>query len=151
MTAILTTSGTTLEIGPVAADSVNTASAYAALTPYVLVTGVESYGDIGDEQAPITFNEVGSGRISKAKGSSDAGTLAVVTAYLPTDQGQIAMEAAQASKMNYAFRLTYPDGSKQYFRGLVMSKRRNLGTADNVLKRTFNVGINSALVDVAAS
>ncbi len=149
--AIITASGTKLEIGPVASDSVDTAAEYTALTPYVEVKKIESYGDYGDESAAVTFNAVGSGRIEKAKGSRDAGTLALTVGYVPDDPGQVAMEAAEKSINNYAFRVTYPDGSKQVFRGLVMSRRRNVGSADNVLKRTFNIGINSEILDLPAS
>ena len=147
---IITASGTKIEVGPVAPDTTVTATQFSALTPYVAVGRVESFGDYGDEQAAVTFNSVGSGRIEKAKGSSDAGTLALTVGYDPADAGQIALEAAQASIQNFAFKVTYPDKSVQYFRGLVMSKRRNIGTADNVIKRTFSIGINSAIVDVAA-
>jgi hypothetical protein len=148
--AIITASGTKFEIGPVAADAVDTVAEFDALTPYVVVGKVESIGDYGDERAAVTFNEIGAGRISKAKGSADAGTIALTVAYVPNDPGQIALEAAQANINNFAFRVTFPDGSIQYFQGLVMGKKRSIGTADNVLKRTFNIGINSPIYDKAA-
>jgi hypothetical protein len=147
---IITASGTKIEIGPVAADTVTTASQYAALTPYVAIGRVESYGDFGDEAAAVTFNSVGAGRIEKAKGSKDAGTLALTVGYDPQDAGQVAVEAALANINNFAFRVTFPDKSVQYFRALVMSKRRSIGSADNVIKRVFNLGINSEILDVAA-
>lgn len=147
---IITASGTKIEIGAVAPDTTSTKLAYDALTPYVEIKRVESYGDFGDERAPVTFNSVGSGRVEKAKGSADAGTLALTVGYDPQDAGQIAVEAALANINNFAFRVTFPDKSVQYFRGLVMSKRRSIGTADNVIKRVFNIGINSELLDVAA-
>lgn len=148
--ALITASGTKFFIGPATSEATDTAAAFAALTSYVEVKKVESFGDFGDESAAVTFNEVGAGRISKAKGSKDAGTIALTVGYAPSDPGQIAMEAAQASNENFAFKVIFPDGSIQYFLGLVMSKRRNIGTADNVLKRVFNVGINSEIIDVAA-
>jgi hypothetical protein len=148
--AITTASGTKIEIGPVAADNVDTASEYAALTPYTVVGKVESIGDFGDERSAVTFNEIGAGRIQKAKGSADAGTIALTVAYVSADPGQLALEAALNNINNFAFRVTFPDGAIQYFRGLVMSKKRSIGTADNVLKRTFNIGINSEILDVAA-
>lgn len=148
---IITASGTKIEIGAIAADTVNTKAAYEALTPFVVIGRVESYGDFGDERAAVTFNSVGSGRIEKAKGSADAGTLALTVGYDPQDAGQIAVEAALASIQNFAFRVTFPDKSIQYFRGLVMSKRRSVGSADNVIKRVFSIGINSELLDVAAT
>jgi hypothetical protein len=147
---IITASGTKIEIGGIAADTVKTKAAYEALLPFTEIGRVESYGDFGDERAAVTFNSVGSGRIEKAKGSADAGTLALTVGYDPLDAGQIAVEAALASIQNFAFRVTFPDGSIQYFRGLVMSKRRSVGSADNVIKRVFSIGINSELLDVPA-
>lgn len=147
---IITASGTTIEIGAVAPDGTNSKAAYDALIPFVKIGRVESIGDYGDERAAVTFNSVGSGRIEKAKGSADAGTLALTVGYDPQDAGQIAVEAALANINNFAFRVTFPDKSIQYFRGLVMSKRRSIGTADNVIKRVFNIGINSEILDVAA-
>ena len=149
--AIITASGTKIFIGPVAADSVDTAAEFKALMGFVEVKNVESYGDFGDESAAVTFNSVGAGRIQKAKGSRDAGTLALTVGFVPDDPGQIAMEAAEKSISNYAFQVVFPDGSSQYFRGLVMSRRRNVGSANDVLKRVFNIGINSELYDSAAS
>ncbi|MHB2205070.1 phage tail tube protein [Methylobacterium sp. CM6257] len=147
--AIITASGTKIAIGPVATDAMDTAAEYAAATPYTEIAKVESYGDFGDESAAVTLNTVGEGRIEKAKGSRDAGTLALTVAYVPDDPGQIALEAAEKSIENFAFRVTFPDGGIQYFRGLVMSRRRSVGSADNVIKRVFNIGINSEIIDVA--
>lgn len=149
--ALITASGTKIFIGPVASDAVDTVAEFAALTGYVEVKKVESYGDFGDESAAVTFNSVGGGRIEKAKGSKDAGTLALTVGYVPDDPGQLAMELAETSIENFAFKVVFPDGETQYFRGLVMSRRRNVGTADNVIKRTFNIGINSEIFDAPAS
>ena len=149
--AITTASGTKIFIGPVATDAVDTVAEFKALTGYVEVKKVESYGDFGDESAAVTLNTIGEGRIEKAKGSRDAGTLALTVAFVGDDPGQLAMEAAEKDYRNYAFQVLFPDGASQYFRGLVMSRRRNIGSANDVLKRVFNIGINSELFDAPAS
>jgi len=38
----------------------------------------------------------------------------------------------------------------QYFRGLVMSKGLRLGTNDNIMRRVFNIGVNTAITEEPA-
>jgi hypothetical protein len=66
------------------------------------------------------------------------------------------MEAAEAQPHNYNMYVQLNDaqtlggdGSKHYFCGMVLSKRRNVGQANNVVRRNFQVGINSAITEVA--
>ena len=39
----------------------------------------------------------------------------------------------------------------QYFRGLVMSNELRLGTNDNIRRRAFNIGVNSAVTNDPAT
>ena len=78
--------------------------------------------------------------------------MTITVAHDPTDVGQAAMEAAEQTNFNYAFKVILPDAptanyqdSVQYFRGLVQSRRKNVGTNDNVIRNTYNVGINSEI------
>lgn len=153
--AIITASGTKFYIGGQVTDTVDTASEFAALT-WVEVKNVETYGEFGDESSAVTFSAVGDGRVQKAKGARDAGTLAVTVGLVPNEPGQLAFIAAEGTNKNYAFKMVLPDAPTDlytntinYFRGLVMSKRLNVGGNDNVLRRTFNVGINSEIFELA--
>ncbi len=83
--------------------------------------------------------------------------LVVATQRAATDVGQAAMIAAEATNDNYMFKIILPDGpvgysdTIQYFRGMVMGKRQNVGNNENLIRRNFNVGINSAILEDPAS
>lgn len=149
---IVTASGTIISIGPQALSTVDTLGEFQALS-FVAVGLVENGGEFGDEASAVTGAALGDGRIRKAKGARDAGTLSLVCFHDPSDAGQLALEAAEQTNVNYAFKVQIPDSagagwdnSIYYFRGLVMSRRLNVGTNDNILRRTYNIGINSAIV-----
>ena len=152
---VRTASGTTFAIGPATTDATNTEAEYIALTPYVLVGEVESLGEFGDESASVDFAAIGDARVRKQKGARDAGVMELVCGEDPNDVGQLALIAAEATSFEYAFRLVANDDrtvgwskSTFYFRGLVMSKRRNTGENDNIVRRTFNIGINSEILEI---
>lgn len=155
---IITASGAKFFIGPSkTAAEADTTAEFAALS-WVEVGMVESLGEFGDEASAVTGAVLGDGRIRKAKGARDAGTLALVCFHAPLDVGQIAMESAEASTANFTFKVVLPDrpeadgtDSILYFRGLVMSKRKNVGENDNIIRNTYQVGINSPIYTVVAA
>lgn len=154
---IVTASGTRFLIGPTPAASVDTLAEFAALS-YVEVGLIETLGEVGDEANAVTGAALGDGRVRKAKGARDAGTMPVTVFHDPADAGQLAMIDAEASNNNYAFKIILPDGPTtsstdtiQYFKGLVMSKRLNIGENDNIIRRTFNVGVNSQMYESPAA
>lgn len=119
---------------------------------YVEIGEIEDGGEFGDASDPITFTSLSDSRVRKFKGPRDAGTQTIVVGDDPTDEGQVALEAAEAENLNYNFKVVLNDkltlggeNSTHYFIGQVMSKRRNIGNANNVVKRTFAIGINSAI------
>lgn len=150
---IVTASGTRISIGPQVTSTTDTLGEFTALT-YVEIGLVENGGEFGDESAAVTGAALGDGRMRKAKGARDAGTQTIVVFHDETDPGQLAMAAAEATNKNYAFKIELPDAqgagwsnSIYYYRGLVMGRRENIGTNDNILRKTYNVGINSAVVE----
>lgn len=131
-------------------------AAFEALT-WVEIKEVEDGGEFGDESADVTFQSLGDGRVRHLKGARDAGTIALVVGDDPLDPGQIAMRAAEKTKFQYNFKVEYEDApsdlydnSVDFFRGLVMSARKNVGTGDNVLRRTFSIGISTKILTVDA-
>lgn len=145
-----TASGAKLFIGGTTAAS--TLVAYAALT-WVEVGEIENLGDFGDESGQVDWTALSDGRTRKLKGPRNAGSLTVTTGDDPLDVGQIAMEAAEASPLSYNFKVELNDArtlggtnSKHYFRGKVFSKRRSVGGASDIVKRTFNVGVDTAVL-----
>lgn len=136
------------------ASTVDTAAEYAALT-WIEVGEVEDMGEFGDESSDVTFASVGDGRTRHLKGVRDAGTLALVCGRDPLDAGQIALKAAEKTKYSYAIKVQAADAPSEdytdsvyYFNAKVMSARDNYGTVDNVVRTTFNLGIDSAIIEV---
>jgi hypothetical protein len=155
---ITTASGTRVFVGPATDSTFDTLAEFQAISPWTEVGLVESVGEFGDKSNPITFEALGDSRVRKAKGARDAGTLAIVCGADPTDVGQLALTAAEETNSNYAFKVILPDQiggvgipTTLYFRGLVMGKRLNVGNNSNVIRRNFDVGINSQIFEDAAS
>jgi hypothetical protein len=140
---IVTASGTRVFIGAAATSTVDTIAEFEATSMWVEIGLVESVGEIGDEANPVTFQALGDGRVRKAKGARDAGTMALVCGHDPTDTGQAAVEAAEATNNNYMFKLILPDGPVGYsdtilnYRGLVMGKRKNICNNEKVISNQY--------------
>lgn len=122
---------------------------------FVEVGEVEDLGEFGDTSEGITFASLSDARVRKLKGTRDAGDMSVIVGADMTDVGQVAMEDAEASPLNFQFKVELNDAltvggtpSEHYFFGKVMSKRLTVGTANNVVRRNFSVGIDSAIISV---
>ncbi|MFO1126373.1 MAG: phage tail tube protein [Methylocystis sp.] len=133
------------------------AAAYAALS-WTEIGDVDSLGDFGDEASILTATTLQDQRTFKAKGPRDAGTMVITCLDRPDDAGQIALVAAEATKYNYPFKVVLPNrlttggtDEIEYLIGLVSSKRLNVGDASNIVKRVFNVAVNSKITPVAAT
>lgn len=153
--AVTTTSGAKIHIG--SANGADSETEFEADT-YTEIGEVQSFGEFGDESAAVTFAAIGDQRIRKLKGARDAGTLALVCGRDPLDAGQDALKTAEATKFEYNFKIVLADkpdsggtDTTYYFRGLVMSKRDNLGQNDSVTMTTFNIGINSQIFEIEAT
>lgn len=147
--AIASTSGAKIYIGPVTPAA--SVSAYAALS-YTEIKDVESISEFGDQSSPVTFTSLTDGRVRKRKGTKDAGDVTVVCANNALDPGQIAALAAENSEFAYAFKVVLADGadandtdSTFYFHALVMNERLNIGAANEIVKRTFSLAIDTAV------
>jgi hypothetical protein len=119
---------------------------------------IENLGSIGDESAEITFSTIGEGRTMKLKGVKNAGSMAVVLGSDYANAGQDAVRAAEASPLDYAFKLEFndiPSGgttpSARYFIAKVMSQREQFDTVNNVIRMQAALGVNSNIVRVDAA
>lgn len=156
---IVTTSGSRFYISPTSATSVlDSLPEFEAISNWVLVGLVEDLGEVGDESTAVTGAAISDGRIRKAKGARDAGTQAVICFHDPLDAGQLALINAEATSFNFPFKIELSDAPSeaysptvQYYRGLVMGKRLRMGTNDNIMRRTFNIGVNSEVFEDVAS
>ncbi len=140
---------------PAIVDDTNRAALIAAFEEdsYIEVGEVEDMGEFGDESEQISFTALADSRTRKFKGPRDAGTQAIVVGDDMTDEGQQAMEAAEAQPYDYNVKIVLNDAltlggtdSIHYYHGKVFSKRRNVGNASNVVRRNFSVGVNSTIV-----
>lgn len=148
MADIITSSGTHIYIGgAVLAAASDTLAEYQAMTPWTEVGLVESIGEFGDRSSIVTFAAINDARMRKQKGTRDAGDLTLTVAHDPTDTGQIAVEAAQATDNSYAFKVVLPDsgGTIYYFRAFVASQPINVGGNDNVVRKTYQIAIDSEI------
>lgn len=134
----------------------DTEAEFAADT-YTEVKEVEDLGELGDESEAVTWAPIGERRIQKLKGARDAGTIVLVVGRDPLDAGQAAMRAAEQTDFEHNFKIVANDApdaggtdSTIYFRGLVMSRRDGFGQQANVIRTTFNVAVNSGLIEVLA-
>lgn len=125
---------------------------------YTLVGEVEDLGEFGDEAEAVTFASLADSRLQKLKGVRDAGTMAVVCGADDSDSGQAALIAAEADTLDYNVKIVLNDKqtisgtpSEHYFRAKIMSKRTGVGSANNVVRKTFNVAINSEILSIAAT
>lgn len=148
--AIVTASGTKLYIGAAVTDEqADTLAEFQAMTGWVEVTLIESIGPFGDSASDVTFAALGDSRVRHAKGARDGGSFEVVVAHKYDDAGQLAVEAAQATNDQYAFRITLPDATSPvtdtelFFRALVQGAPINIGSNDNVIRKTYRIGLQS--------
>lgn len=122
------------------------------------VEEIESFGDLGDTSEVATFAAVKDRRIRKFKTTRDAGTMTIVCGRDPQDDGQDAMDAAERTDLTYTFKMEYADArsadhtnSVEYFGGVVLSRPTNIGGVQDITKRTYNVGVNSMIWEVATT
>ena len=140
-----------------ALPATDTAAEYAALT-WVEIGEVEDMGEFGDESSDVTFSAVSDGRVRHLKGVRDAGTLALVCGRDPLDAGQVALKAAEKTKFSYPIKVQAADAPSEdytdsvyYFNAKVMLARDNYGSVDNVVRTTFNLGIDSKIIEVPSA
>lgn len=153
--------GCKLYIGGVLSDKVAdfTASDFSSQT-WKLIDGWEQMGAIGDTAQLITTPLINRGRDIKQKGSRNAGSMANVFGIVATDEGQLALIAAEKTSDNYAFKIEMndkpgsgeaPAASQRLFIGLVTSAQEAGGEANTIRKLNATIEINSNIVAVAAT
>lgn len=156
--AVRAAAGTRVWIGP--ATIFNSLAEFQSIDEqdWIELGEVENLGEFGDQSQEITFEAIGDNRVRRSKGSRDAGVMQIVVGADPLDAGQLAFEDAEGSPFEYAIRVEENDAPTDdytntisYLRGLVMSRRKNVGTNNNIVRRTFNVAINSEVFEVPAS
>ncbi|KNY21592.1 hypothetical protein [Methylobacterium sp. ARG-1] len=151
--------GSKLFIGPAVADAdlIDDVADLSSLT-FVEVRGLKDLGQFGDESTAVTSNQLDRNRTLKQKGTRDAGTPAFIMDVKDGDAGQQAILDAETTESDYAFYIEFPNkktnsgtGTRRYFAGQVMSVRESVGSANNAITMTANVGINTPIFRQAAT
>ena len=125
------------------------ASGFAALT-WVLVGGVGSVGETGDNTNVLSYDTWDDAVVQKAKGLTDAGSPEIEVARDPSDAGQDILRAAAQTNFYYAFKIESTDlpdsntGAKptiRYNRGLVAGPREPNGRNEDFDLEIFTLGL----------
>jgi hypothetical protein len=128
--------------------TLNTA-AYAALT-WVLVGGVGSIGETGDNTNMLSYDTWDDAVVQKAKGLTDAGSPEIEVARDSSDAGQDILRTAAQTNLIYAFKIDGTDlpnslpTSKptiRYNRGLVAGPREPNGRNEDFDLEIFTLGL----------
>lgn len=155
--AVKTAAGTKVFIGP--KGTYANIAAYEAIATWVEVGEVESIGDFGDTVGAATFTALGNRRVRKFKTTYDAGTMTITVGDDSTNAGQEDLEDALYDDGDYPFKIVYNDqitavtgnGTTLYFQGKVMSGTRSVGDVENIIRRSYDVGINTEILTDPAS
>jgi hypothetical protein len=151
--AVRAAKGTRVWIGPVVTDTeFNTLADFVAIEAgeWTELKEVENLGEVGDQSQEITFSSLADSRTRRSKGTRDGGVQQIVVGADPLDAGQLAFEAAEGTDFEYAIKIEHNNAPTplytneiRYYRGLVMSKRVQIGENNQIVKKMFSVGVNS--------
>lgn len=131
-----------------AAPASETGSAYDALT-YTLVGEATNLASFGTESSLISHMPIADRVVRKLKGSKNNGTMEISYALDLSDQGQVLLKAAAESDNAYSIRIVLQNGTKVYFRGLVMSAKREVGGVDSITSGSSTIEITSNIIEIA--
>lgn len=115
---------------------------------WIEIDGWETAGSIGDSSEVIKTSLINRGRVTKQKGTNDAGSFECTFALVDGDAGQAALIAAQKTKETYALKVDWSSGDTEYFVAMVMSRNRSGGNANTVQMITATLEIDSNIVTV---
>ena len=155
--AVNTASGCQLYVGTTTeADSL---SEFEADT-YTLIGEITNMGEFGRQYALITHSSLDDRNVRKFKGQRDDGTMALIVGSDAQDAGQAILFDALDDDQDYNFKVIENDdsdtsgaeGTTSYFRGKIMSARKVIGDASNVVTRRIDLALQSGtLIDVPAT
>lgn len=141
-------------------DATTTASSQSDFETetYTKIGSVEDIGEFGSEFSTSNFTAIDDRIVQKFKGTEDPGTIQLQLGLDPDDAGQTQLQTALADDNEYAIKVTLNDAgtgspsspTTYYFRGRVMGLRRQINSAENVVRGTVTIGINTRPIEVAA-
>jgi hypothetical protein len=123
---------------------------FSALT-YQDVGEVIDIPEFGPNIQVVESNPLATGITEKRPGFANYGSVSIGLEYDPEDAGQQILEAAVdpgGEFIEHSFKLSYSDGTVEYFVGGVFSYTRAPGSANSMVGSTAQVEINSKIVRV---
>ncbi|WP_034996938.1 hypothetical protein [Beijerinckia mobilis] len=125
---------------------------------FTAIGNVADIGNFGDTVQTIEANSIGDARVRKLQGMRDAGTLELTVNHDPADAGQTACRAASKSSLMRNFKIILDDkateegtGTTLYFRAITLGNQMKTGGPNDVVQQIFQLGINTDVLEVAAS
>jgi hypothetical protein len=142
--------GATFSFAP-SQPATNDAAGFAAVTGWLEVGELDNIPEYGPETATVSRTPLKTGVTDKEKGSTDYGSFTLDGGWAPGDVGQAGLIAASApTAAAGSCKVRFPDGTIDYFVGLVMSYKRTVGASGDFVKFTSKVEIKNAIVNVPA-
>lgn len=155
--SIFTASGAQYYISSTAtAPATYDSTGYAALT-FTQINSVEDGGAFGDTASDVTFDDLSNRRTKTLKGQFKGEQLSLICGYDDSDAGQTLLVSAAADtvEQDWHFKIVLPnkqattgDDAIAYFSGRVMSSKRTVSTANNIVKLEATIQPNTAIVYV---
>lgn len=134
-----------------------TAGQFAALA-WVQIKGVGHHGKTGAKTNILNYDTWDTQVIQKGKGNTDAGSPDIEMARIPSDPGQILLQAAALVNSNYAFRILRNDATNvsgtpttRYNRGLVTGPEQPNGRNEDFDLEIFTLGLQQLQITVDPS
>lgn len=155
--AIHGSQGTKVYIGGVAPGGAVDASAYSAIS-WIEIDDVETFSGLMKSSNDVNFTPL-DGDDERLKGSRKVIEATVTCARNPLDPGQLAADAAEASRFKYAFKITFEDAadandtdSVLYWKAHVMDAGpSSVGGGNDMTKVAYRLaGKSGDLVEVAS-
>lgn len=114
------------------------------------VDGFRQMGDLGEQPNTITTSLINRNRDKMMKGTRQVVTMENRFVIIDADAGQLACIAAEASDLDYAFKIVFESGAQRLFSGVVISATEVNGEANTIRELAVSIGRNSNVVKVAA-
>ncbi len=114
------------------------AAGYGALT-FALVGQVTDWTAGGQVYNVVTSNPIAQRSTDKYKGTYNNGADTITVNRDDDDAGQVIIQAALTDDADYAFEVTYQDGTIDYFTGKVVSFDTVAGGADSIVQKTIQL------------
>lgn len=162
MTTLYSVSGQRIYIGsqPVDLPDEDLVAADFDTVTWIEIKNWIQMGALGDAAALITTPLIDRGRDVKQKGTRNAGQMQNNFGIARSDAGQIAIRAAEATDLNYPFKIlgndepavgSAPTPSQRLCYGLVTAASEAGGAANTVQALNTTVEVNTNIVTVAPS